>query len=89
MGCFVADPLFAAGLAAWFRRPLRERNRILARDARSLRRELVHAAGCHLRYEPIVCASRQVDWSDVTYGRRVSVPRSLRPTLGRYLGAAR
>jgi hypothetical protein len=62
----------------------------LNRETRAARRELVHAAGCVFER----CISRMVGRdaeslaTDPAPGR-VSVPRSLRPLLGRWLGGGK
>lgn len=67
----------------------RRENKRLAREARNQRIELVHAAGCNHQD----CASKWFkhtpEWAkDPTLmcERRVSVPRSIRPHLGPYIG---
>jgi len=58
-----------------------------SRSAKAARHDLVHAAGCSMRFEPFVCSSRLVERSDFDdEPLRVSVPRSLRHLLGRYVG---
>jgi hypothetical protein len=70
----------------------RHDNKFAARVAQDLRWELVHAAGCAFRTGRNRCATAMtLDPESVTEfppdsPRRVSVPRSLRPALGRYIG---
>jgi hypothetical protein len=78
----------------------RSANKRAARIARGYRRDMVHAAGCSFRgAEKCSTILAFVDSSDVkrwwdegwaklpAKPRRVSVPRSLRPVLGRWVGA--
>lgn len=66
-------------------RPPRTVTKRLNREARAARWELVHLAGCTEHH----CATNWwlelIDEGDLP-PRRVSVPRSLRPLLGRYIG---
>lgn len=72
-----------------FRRPkLRRIGKVRARIRREARKELVHAAGCVFRFDPEVCATRLLDSVDLASGPIVSVPRSLRARLGRWVGGA-
>lgn len=82
----------------------RHLNKRAARLASDLRWELVHAAGCVWRTRNATtapCATRDAidrgyipgEYADDmrelgVKPRRVSVPRSLRPTLGRWIGGA-
>jgi hypothetical protein len=65
----------------------------LTREARLVRRDLVHLAGCHLRRAASPCAYALIDdadWrSSLFVVRTVSVPRSLRSRFGRRLEAPR
>jgi hypothetical protein len=71
-------------------RPPRAVTKRLNRDTRLARKELVHSAGCVFER----CISRMVGRDpesialDPSPGR-VSVPRSLRALLGRYVGGGR
>lgn len=96
MGCPAYEE---AGVEAVSRRHINKRAARLATD---LRWELVHAAGCVWRTRndfTAPCATRDAIERGYTPGdyaldrqrlgvkpRLVSVPRSLRPTLGRYVG---
>jgi hypothetical protein len=77
-----------ANVKTFRRNKLRRVGKVLARIRRSLRRELVHAAGCHFRFDPCICASRLLTADDLAFEAVVSVPRSLRPQLGRWTGKA-
>jgi len=66
-------------------------NKQRGREARSERRQLVHAAGCVI---PDCCSKWYLgspEWAndpEFAPSRRVAVPRSLRPILGRHIGGA-
>lgn len=65
------------------RRVTKQRNRAL----RSARWELTHAAGCVWDRCATAEVVRDPEWAEGLPGR-VSVPRSLRPLLGRWAGGA-
>lgn len=77
-----------AAIDAWFALPKRVRGKRLATVARTRRAILVAVAGHHERTNP----ADEVFGSPFTtgaYGRSVSVPRSLRSLLGRYVGGGK
>lgn len=78
------------------RRPHRSQTKHANRMARGLRRALVHDAGCVTdcgRYYRDCFAEGDLayipSWLKQAPGRSVSVPRSLRPFLGRRIGGGR
>ncbi len=88
MGAYITRP---SEITSWLvppvrRRPPRGVTKRLNRETRAARWELVHLAGCTERH----CATnwwlQLIEPGDLP-PRRVSVPRSLRPLLGRYIGA--
>lgn len=79
--------------SAFKRRPLRRETKRLNQRKHSLRWELVHSAGCVHHDCAVYLAYRnpdsETDYSEDSGGRRVSVPRSLRPILGRWIGGTK
>lgn len=86
-------PLPPGALWVTYKHPMnyRRANKQQSREARSERKQLVHAAGCVIEN----CCSKwylgSPEWAsdpELTPSRRIAVPRSLRPILGSHIGGA-